>query len=127
MTLKEFIIWMMLGTLICWAAFFIIIYTTNPYQAGTVAFVFFYISLILSMTGTLTIAGLFVRIMVMKRYDFVSRRVTASFRQGIFLSIVFASGLYLMSKDLLTWWNIALFIAGISLLEFFFISSKRLN
>lgn len=118
---------MFLGTLICWAAFGIILYTANPFEAGTVAFIFFYVSMILAMTGTLTMAGLFVRILILQRTDFVARRVTASFRQGIFLSLAMASGLFLMSRNLLTWWNIALFVAGISLLEFFFISSKRLN
>jgi hypothetical protein len=127
MTLKEFIIWMLLGTLICWAAFGIVIYTTNPFEAGALAFIFFYITLILSMTGSLTLVGLFTRIFVLKRDDFVARRVTASFRQGIFLSFVLAAGLLLMSKDLLTWWNITLFVLGITLLEFFFISSKRLS
>lgn len=118
---------MLLGTLICWVAFGIVLFTANPFEAGKIAFVFFYISLILSMTGTLTLAGLFTRVLILKRDDFIARRVTASFRQGIFLAIALASGLFLMSKGLLTWWNIALFVLGISLLEFFFISSKRLS
>lgn len=117
---------MMLGTLICWVAFGIVLYTTNPFEAGKLAFIFFYISLMISMTGTLTLAGLFTRIFIFKRDDFIARRVTASFRQGIFLSVALAAGLFLMSKGLLTWWNITLFVLGITLLEFFFISSKRL-
>lgn len=127
MTLKEFIIWMFFGTLICWAAFGIILYTTNPFEAGTVAFIFFYISMILALTGSLTLAGLFTRVFILKRDDFVARRVMASFRQGIFLAVAFSAGLLLMSKGLITWWNITLFVLGISLLEFFFISSKRLS
>lgn len=127
MTLKEFIIWMFLGTLICWSAFGIILYTTNPFEAGTVAFIFFYISMVLALTGTLTLAGLFTRVFILKRDDFAARRVTASFRQGIFLAVAFSAGLLLMSKDLITWWNITLFVLGITLLEFFFISSKRLS
>jgi len=127
MTLRGFIITMFFGTMICWAAFAIVLFNTNPYEAGTMSFAFFYLSLLLSLTGTITIIGIFVRLSILRRDDFISRRVSASFRQGALLAVVICAGLYLMSKNLLTWWNVMFFILGISLLEFFFISLKRLK
>ena len=127
MTLRGFIITMFIGTLICWVAFAIVILNTNPYEAGTMSFIFFYLSLLLSLTGTITVIGIFVRLSILRRDDFISRRVSASFRQGALLAVVICAGLYLMSKNLLTWWNVVFFILGISLLEFFFISLKRLK
>lgn len=125
MTLRAFIIWMFLGTVICWAAFSIILINVNPYDAGRLIFVFFYFSLFLALLGTLTLAGIFTRISILKRDDYIARRVMTSFRQGAFLSGATVAGLLLMSRDLLTWWNIALFIGAVALLEFFFISLKK--
>ncbi|MDD4995465.1 MAG: hypothetical protein PHW53_03325 [Patescibacteria group bacterium] len=127
MTLRAFILFMLLATIICWSAFLIIIFKTNPYETGALGFIFFYASLFLSLIGTLTVAGIFVRMIILKRDDFISRRVAASFRQGAFLAAVAVAGLYLMSRGLLTWWNVLFFVAGVSLLEFFFISIKRLK
>jgi len=125
MTLRAFIISMFFATAICWIAFSIILFNVNPYDAGPLIFLFFYFSLFLAMLGTLTLIGILTRISILKRDDYVARRVMTSFRQGAFLSGAAVSGLFLMSRDLLTWWNIALFIVGILLLEFFFISLKR--
>jgi hypothetical protein len=127
MTLRGFILAMMLGTLVCWAAFCIVIFNSNPYEAGMTGFIFFYSSLTLSLIGTITIIGLFVRLIILNRYDFVARRVSSSFRQAVFLSLIISGTLYLTSKNLLTWWNIGFFVIGISLFEFFFISLKRLK
>jgi len=116
---------MLFGTAVCWVAFSIILFNVNPYDAGSLIFIFFYFSLFLALLGTLTIVGIFTRISILKRDDFVARRVMTSFRQGAFLSGAAVSALFMMSRDLLTWWNIALFIIGVLLLEFFFISLKK--
>ncbi|MBU0649467.1 hypothetical protein KJ969_05235 [Patescibacteria group bacterium] len=127
MTLRAFIIFMLVATLVCWCAFIIVVTGFNPFEGGALALAFFYLSAFLSLTGTLTILGIFVRIVALKRVEYISRRVTTSFRQALLVSFVLVVTLYLMSQDMLAWWNIACLVLGLGLFEFFFISLKRLN
>ena len=118
---------MFLATLVCWAAFTIVLSNINPFEAGWGGFVLFYSSLFLSVAGTFTISGIFVRLSVLKRTEYISRKVFVSFRQSLMLSFVLILTLFLVSHGLLRWWNIAALVIGLSLLEFMLVSSKRIR
>lgn len=117
---------MALATLVCWGAWVVVINNIDPTETGFLGFDFFYFSLFLAITGTLSVIGFFVRKLVLKE-ELAFRHVAVSFRQGILFAILIVGSLVLQSHKLLTWWNIILFILALTVLEFFFISFKKTN
>lgn len=124
MTLRKYLLLMTLGTLVSWFGFGMVVTYLNPDIAGTLGFLFFYLSLFLSVTGTLTILGFGWRY-VRHRDEVLFRHVSISFRQGALLGLMVVASLFLESKSLLTWWNLGLLIVGLTLLEFFWLSARR--
>ena len=124
MTLNKYLILMTLTTIVCWGAWISVINTINPIEAGFLGFFFFYSSLLLALTGTLSVIGFFIRKLVLKE-ELAFCHVAVSFRQAILFSILVAGSLILQAKGLLTWWNVLLFILALTVLEFFFISFKK--
>lgn len=124
MTLRKYLILMSLGTLVSWFAFGMVVTYLNPGSAGTLGFIFFYLSLFLSVTGTLTVAGFAWRY-VRHRDEVLFRHVSISFRQGALLGLLVIASLFLESKNLLSWWNLGLLVVGLTLLEFFWLSARR--
>ncbi|OIO20137.1 MAG: hypothetical protein CO029_03960 [Candidatus Magasanikbacteria bacterium CG_4_9_14_0_2_um_filter_41_10] len=47
---------MIFGTLMCWAGWGVVLWNIDPYEAGIVSFMFFYITLFLALTGTISTA-----------------------------------------------------------------------
>jgi hypothetical protein len=115
---------MALGTAVAWAAFVVVLNYLSPETAGTLGFVFFYLSLFLSITGTLTLLGFAWR-HFRHRDEVLFRHVSISFRQGVLLSSMAVGALFLQANKLLTWWNLGLLIVGLTLLEFFLLSARR--
>ncbi|MFH1551305.1 MAG: hypothetical protein ABIC36_00295 [bacterium] len=99
----------------------IIIYF-NPFSSGLVAFILFYLSLFISLTGIFTLLGLFIRRISRKRRtplpcNKVIRQMEISFRQGLFLSIIFISALILQSQRVLAWWYLLILVVIVGLVE----------
>ncbi len=124
MTLRQYLTWMTIGTIISWGAFWLVINYLHPGIAGTMGFFFFYLSMFLSVTGTLTVLGFAWRYF-RYRDDVLFRHVSISFRQGGLLGFMVVAAFFLEAKDLLTWWNLGLLIMGLTLLEFFWLSARR--
>ena len=124
MTLRQYLIWMGIGTLIAWGSFWAVVTYLNPSTAGTSGFVFFYLSIFLSITGTLTLFGFAWR-HVRHRDEVLFRHVSISFRQGVLLALMTVGTLFLLANKLLTWWNLGLLIVGLTLLEFSLLSARR--
>lgn len=123
MSLRTYVFLMFLATFACYLALGAVVYFFDPFSGGIGALIFFYASLFLALVGTFSILGLFVRLIFTKD-KLVFRKVIASFRQGIWFSLLIAIGLYLKSSDLLIWRNIILLVLSFSLIELFFISYK---
>ncbi len=124
MTLKRYLFLMILGTLFCWAAFFIVVNSVNPYATVALGFWLFYLSLFFALSGTFALAGFMWRNLVNKN-QFISEQVWLSFRQGFLLALLLVLSLFLMSQDLLTWWNLLLLIAILLVVEFFFLAKTK--
>jgi hypothetical protein len=125
MTLRQYLIWMGLGTLVAWGAFIAVLNYLNPEVAGMTGFLFFYLSIFLSVTGTLTLLGFAWRYW-RHREEVLFRHISISFRQGVFLAIMVVGALFLEANKFLTWWNLGLLIVGLTLLEFFLLTARRL-
>ena len=118
MNLKSFLLFMTIGTLLSWFGWFMILFFIDPSEAGILAFLLFYLTLLISVLGTATVLGFFARKMSLKQ-ELAFEHVIVSFRQGLWISVVVTVSLYLQSKELLTWWNAVLLILALGLIEFF--------
>ena len=114
---------MMISTVFCWASWVMILIYVDPESTGVVGLAAFYVSLFFALIGTLTLLGFYLRVWF-SHNEILFAHVGPSFRQAIFLSLVLVGSLILQSFRLLTWWDGALFIAAVALLEFYFISRQ---
>ncbi len=110
MTLRQYLIFMSVGTALCWAAWTFVLFSFNPSEAGYVPFVFFYGSLFLAVVGTFSVIGFMVRSLIVRDETVVFRHVRKTFRQSIFLAFGIVAGLMLSAKQWLTWWNALILI-----------------
>lgn len=121
MTLRSYLLGMFLSTIVCWLAFGLILFYVNPYNSGALGLIAFYVSLFFASIGTLTLIGFYLRVWFSKN-EILFAHVNPSFRQAILLSIILVGSLVLQAFRLLTWWDGALFVLSIVLIEFYFIS-----
>lgn len=114
---------MFLATALCWAAWFTVVGAVDPFDTDGVGYVLFYSSFTLALAGTFALGGLLFRTLLLKQ-ELMFQKVAISFRQGIFFAILIDGFLILQSQRLLTWYNIAFLIIGLTIAEFFVISKK---
>lgn len=124
MTLRQYLTWMAVGTMVSWGAFLLVLSFLHPDIAGALGFLFFYLSLFLSITGTLTLLGFAWRYL-RHREEVLFRHVSISFRQGALLAFMVVAALFLQTKGLFTWYNIGLLVLGLTLLEYFWLTARR--
>jgi len=123
MSLKNYIILMLLATIACYLAFGAVVYFFDPFSGGILAVMFFYLSLFLALIGTLSLIGLFLRLFFSKD-KLVFKQVVTSFRQSIWFALLILIILYLQKVDLLAWKNLIFLILAFAILELFFMSYK---
>jgi hypothetical protein len=123
MSLKNYILLMLFATVACYLALLAVIFFFDPSRGGVLALFFFYTSLFLSLLGTFSLLGLFIRLFFTKE-TLVFKKVTTSFRQGIWFSLLIVISLYLNHINMFIWRNLLLLILAFTILELFFISYK---
>ncbi len=111
MNFRWYLIFMGVGTGLAWIAWMFVLQTTNPYESGVMGLAFFYITLMLSLVGTLSLLGIGYRIGIQKRNATVFREVRVSFRQAVLLSLLAVCALYLASQKHMTWYYLLILVA----------------
>ena len=121
MTLRTYLLGMIISTILCFFSLILIIVYVDLETAGFVGVILFFLMLFFSLAGLFALLGFY-----FKRKFFKSKvefgQIGSAFRQGILLSLIFCGTLILQSLGMLFWWSAILFIIGISLLEFYFMS-----
>jgi hypothetical protein len=115
MTLSAYLWGMIISTILCFISWALIVIYINPTVEKLTGPVLFYLSLFFFLTSLFTLIS-------KNGIEFV--QTSDSFRHGVFFSLIFVGMLILQSFRMLTLWNAGLFILGIGLLEFYFISRK---
>ncbi|MCX6740250.1 MAG: hypothetical protein NTZ49_03415 [Candidatus Parcubacteria bacterium] len=123
MTLRAYIILILVATFSCYLALLAVIYFFNPSESGSVALALFYISLALALTGTFSLVGLLSRL-IFTSEKLMFKKVITSFRQGIWFSLLICILLYLNKIKMLEWKYVIIPIIAFALLELFFLSYK---
>ncbi len=126
MSLTRYLILMAIATALCWFAWATVIGDVNPFETDLIGYFLFYSSFTLALAGSFALAGFAIRTLLLKQ-ELVFQKVAISFRQGIFFAILIDGFLILQSMRLLTWYNIAFLIIGLTIAEFFVISRKPLR
>jgi hypothetical protein len=126
MTLKTYLTIMLLATGICWAAWAVVVQSINPETTNWVGFLLFYVSLFLAIVGASALVGFCVRFLLLRK-DMVFRQVAIAFRQSFLFAIIIVGALLLQAFRMLTWYNAVFLVIALSVLEFFFISYKRVE
>lgn len=117
MTLRQYLLTMLLGTLVAVAVFFLALFQINPQTAGITGFVIFYSSLFLSLIGILSLIGFIWRAWLIKQDEPYFRQVKNSSRHAILLSIFLIAALILQAERYLKWWTALLLIVVFTFLE----------
>lgn len=119
MSLKKYLFLMTIATVVCWGGWALVLNFVNPYEAGPVGLIFFYLSLFLGLLGVFSIIGFVIRYLV-KRNEFAYAQVKIAFRQGFMFSLLLIISLALLAKNLLVWWNLLLLVILLGGIEYFF-------
>src|SRR3989344_5964503 len=105
MSFRAYIIMMAITTIASWSIWGMVIFTINPNTTDFLGLSFFYLSLFLSLIGTMSIVGSVIRKKIIKGELFF-RHVVLSFRQSVLFSVLIVTALLLQSNSILTWWSI---------------------
>jgi len=118
MSFRVYIILMIVGTLVAWLGWSVVVWSVDPQQAGGLGFGMFFLTLLMSLIGTITLFGLLVRLVIMKRRELIIREVKTSFRHAVLLSAVSTVSLIFSAQGWLSWWVLIVFIAVAGVLEY---------
>lgn len=124
MTLNNYLTAMSLTTALCWGIFLFVVNIINPEETNYIGFILFYLSLLLSLIGTIAILGFFVRFVVLRK-SLAVYAVKNAFRQAFLISFFLICLLFLFSLNLITYLNLALLIIIFLILEIIFSSFKK--
>ena len=120
MKLSKYLTLMLLATLFCWGAFFIVLFSVDPFTTTILGFILFYFSLFFALVGVLSLVGFLTRYFFNK-HQFITQQITVSFRQSVWFALLVVISLYLQSHKLIAWWNLLILILILAMVEYTFI------
>lgn len=126
MSLKKFLIFMSVVTLICWIGWITVVFYIDPNLTGFIGLFLFYVSLFFALIGTFSLLGFFFRVWFLKT-EVVFKHVGIAFRQALLFSLLVIGAFVLQGMRVFTWWNAALFVISLSFIELFFLTRKSLS
>ena len=123
MTLRSYIWGMRIAVLFSIIALGGAVYFIDPEASGFPGKALFFLILFFALSGIFNLILLRLRRRVTVEENAVEK-INLSFRQGILLSIFFTGLLIMQGQRILIWWSALLLLAGIFLIELFFITRK---
>lgn len=123
MKLKFYVWGMILISLVLFIAFYLVVKNVDPARAGIAGKALFYLILFFSLSGLFNLLLLGTRRVFLGK-DLAIYGLNLSLRQGILLSILAVALLILQSYRMLVWWDGLLVLAGVFLIELYFLSRK---
>ncbi len=124
MTLKSYLWAIRMGTFLSIGAFVAVLFFIDPEAWGFLGKILFYFSLALALSGVFILFLTWLYLRLNRDLDNMSVILGASFRQGILLSALAVIILLLQSFRILTWWDGILVVAGMLLIELYFLTRK---
>ena len=125
MTLRQYLLMMSVGTIICWLIWILVVGNIDPIETGLVGFVFFYVSLFLALIGTFSVIGFLIRQKMVKNEAVVFHHVRHTFRQGLLFSLLILVALLMQQFELLTWLTGILIVLLFLVLESIIFANRK--
>jgi formate hydrogenlyase subunit 3/multisubunit Na+/H+ antiporter MnhD subunit len=125
MTLKSYLWGIRSSTAISFAALALVIKQVDPQKTGIAGQLLFFISALLFLSGTFVLLFTWLRRATSGDEEVALAYIGVSFRQGILMAILLCLLLVLQQNRILTWWDGALTVAGILLVELYFLTRGR--
>ena len=124
MTLRSYLWGLRIGTLISFAALCAVIFLTDPLDIGEVAFFLFYVTFFLAASGigVLLLTWIWRR---MAKEMLTLGEMGMAVRQGILLGFLSTVIVGLQQMKVLVWWVTLIAIAGVFLIELFFLTRPK--
>jgi len=127
MTLRTYIWGMTASVLLCFISWVLIIVYINPNKTNLIGLSLFYLSLFFCLTGLFALIGFYVRKKIFTKNEAEFSKIEITFRQGVFLSLIFVGVLFLQSFRTLHWWNALIFVIVIIFFELYFLGKNNAN
>lgn len=124
MSIKQYLTTMLLATILCWLACWLVVINIDPFTDTGAGLAFFYLSLFLALIGTVSIISFLLRNYFSHEMLPLFKYVQSSFKDAFLYSLILIFLLYLQGKAYLRWWNIGLALAVIIFYLIFKISLK---
>ncbi|PIP28263.1 MAG: hypothetical protein COX29_02065 [Candidatus Moranbacteria bacterium CG23_combo_of_CG06-09_8_20_14_all_35_22] len=121
MTLKSYIWGMRFITLFSFFSLGAVIFYVDPENSGMIGIFLFYLAVFFVLSGIFNLILLFIR-RIFLGHEMAVENIELSFRQGILLAIIAIGILILQSYQMLVWWDALLVVAGVFLIELYFLS-----
>lgn len=123
MTLKSYIWGMRFVALFSFIALGLVIDYVDPEKSGIMGKVLFYLILFFFLSSFFNLGLLWIRKRALGR-EAVSLNVGLSFRQGALLTVFVVGLMLLQSLRILIWWDGLLLLAGIFIIELYFLNKQ---
>jgi len=124
MTLKTYLWGIRAGTALSLLALGLVLFNVDPETSGIAGQVMFYVSAFLSISGIFVLFFTWSRLKWSHAPEDAPVLLATSFRQGLILSSLCVIILVMQSFRVLTWWDGLLVLAGILLVELYFLARK---
>ncbi len=106
-----------------WIAWAVVIYKLSPFESPGLSLGLFLLSLFVALTSTFTVLGFYFRVWLNKN-EIYFNHINIAFRQGLLLTLIAVGCLLFQLLGVLTWWSGLLFIATVTLVEFYFMAKE---
>lgn len=121
---KKFLACVISAGVLAWVGFYFVFQRLNPFDTGALALVLFYLTFFFGSASIFILLGYLIRF-YMYRHETYFIHLNLALRQGILLAVLASFLLVFQSMRILTWWDSALLIIVLILLEFYFIARSR--
>jgi len=123
MTIKTYLWGMGASTLLCFAAWILVLQNIDQTSTNLLGFLIFYFTLFFALSSFFSLAGFYFRRKIFEdKIEF--QQVEIAFRQGMFLAVTFVGLLILQGERRLNIYSAFLFVLVVVAAEFYFIIKK---
>lgn len=124
MTIKSYLWGMRIGTITSLAAWLLVLVYVDPNTAGAMGKILFFLSMFLVLSGMFALLLTWLRKMLGSGEVIAFAYLGMSFREGVLLALLTVALLVLQGFRVLTWWDASLVVAGVFLIELYFLTRR---
>jgi len=121
MTLQSYLWGLRIGTVISFAAFCAVIFLTDPLDIGNVAFILFYLTFFLVISGLSVLVLTWLR-RKMARDMLTLGEIGMAVRQGVLIGIFITVIVGMQQMKVLLWWDALIILGIVFLIELYFLT-----